>query len=495
MIGACANAKASVLVVVEIDGQALKFKQDGALFANNIEVAILAMDESGKIRDGAKDTAELKLRPETHALVVKNGVRLTRRLALAARQLPAADRRARERRRPGRVGHVRPRRAGLQQGGPLDGWSAAHRPRRRGRMPTANPDRRLQGDPARLADRAPRVPVRRSADAGRRRLRQQGLDAAPRRDPDDRDRRQRQRGLHFHRRAPHRGAERRQRARSATSPPFRSRAWRPDATSCASRRKSLLSNGADRRARGRVHRYADGRRRDHRARRRQPARRASPLPHPRSPGVQRRLDGARRPERGRAARSTSNPGWWRRSLPASVRRPGSRSKSPARGAKARAARGRSSTSAPRSRARRRAGDRLAVPHRHAAARRRRVRFNVPDPGGHQTIVFKPPSTRRELRHRRQITRRLEHGPCRVPSSDRPITSMPVSGRSGSSFTGLTPHVAASLAYLAGPFSGALLLATETESRFVRFHAWQAVVGLGAARNRRRVLSWVWRSCC
>jgi VWFA-related protein len=75
--------KASVLIVVELEGQALKFKQDGALFANSIEVAILAMDESGKVKDGAKDVADLKLRPETHALVVKNGVRLTRRLALA----------------------------------------------------------------------------------------------------------------------------------------------------------------------------------------------------------------------------------------------------------------------------------------------------------------------------------------------------------------------------------------------------------------------------
>jgi uncharacterized membrane protein len=48
-----------------------------------------------------------------------------------------------------------------------------------------------------------------------------------------------------------------------------------------------------------------------------------------------------------------------------------------------------------------------------------------------------------------------------------------------SSTGLTPPVAGSLAYMAGPFSGALLLATETSSRFVRFHAWQALVGLGA----------------
>jgi uncharacterized membrane protein len=47
-----------------------------------------------------------------------------------------------------------------------------------------------------------------------------------------------------------------------------------------------------------------------------------------------------------------------------------------------------------------------------------------------------------------------------------------------SSTGLTPQAAAALAYLAGPFSGALLLAVERTSRFVRFHAWQAVLGLG-----------------
>ncbi len=50
--------------------------------------------------------------------------------------------------------------------------------------------------------------------------------------------------------------------------------------------------------------------------------------------------------------------------------------------------------------------------------------------------------------------------------------------SGSSSTGLTPRVAGAMAYLAGPFSGALVLATEQTSRFVRFHAWQAVLGLG-----------------
>ena len=47
-----------------------------------------------------------------------------------------------------------------------------------------------------------------------------------------------------------------------------------------------------------------------------------------------------------------------------------------------------------------------------------------------------------------------------------------------SATGLEPHVAAALAYLAGPFSGAIILVAERSNRFVRFHAWQAILGLG-----------------
>lgn len=47
-----------------------------------------------------------------------------------------------------------------------------------------------------------------------------------------------------------------------------------------------------------------------------------------------------------------------------------------------------------------------------------------------------------------------------------------------SSTGLRPEAAGALAYVAGPFSGALLLALERSSRFVRFHAWQALIGLG-----------------
>jgi uncharacterized membrane protein len=50
--------------------------------------------------------------------------------------------------------------------------------------------------------------------------------------------------------------------------------------------------------------------------------------------------------------------------------------------------------------------------------------------------------------------------------------------SEASSTGLDPHVAAALAYLAGPFSGVLILLAERTSGYVRFHAWQSVLGLG-----------------
>jgi len=88
-----------------------------------------------------------------------------------------------------------------------------------------------------------------------------------------------------------------------------------------------------------------------------------------------------------------------------------------------------------------------------------VRFSTTDTSA-QTVIFKPPKAQS---HARQTTEKTHN------SAD--------SGRASS--TGLTPSVAAAMAYLAGPFSGALLLWTERTSGFVRFHAWQALLGLGA----------------
>lgn len=53
---------------------------------------------------------------------------------------------------------------------------------------------------------------------------------------------------------------------------------------------------------------------------------------------------------------------------------------------------------------------------------------------------------------------------------------PTSGAAGeTSSTGLAANVAGALAYLLGPITGIILLVIEKDSRFVRFHAAQAVV--------------------
>ncbi len=52
-------------------------------------------------------------------------------------------------------------------------------------------------------------------------------------------------------------------------------------------------------------------------------------------------------------------------------------------------------------------------------------------------------------------------------------------RHETSSTGLAPNAAAALAYLAWWLSGLLFFLVERESGFVKFHAAQALVGLGA----------------
>ena len=98
----------------------------------------------------------------------------------------------------------------------------------------------------------------------------------------------------------------------------------------------------------------------------------------------------------------------------------------------------------------------------------KIRFSLPDPTGQQTMIFKAPP-------------RAHATPASAPTAASAKTEAgapPAALEEVSSFTGLRPHVAGSLAYLAGPLSGALLLAVEPASQFVRFHAWQAVLGLG-----------------
>jgi uncharacterized membrane protein len=60
----------------------------------------------------------------------------------------------------------------------------------------------------------------------------------------------------------------------------------------------------------------------------------------------------------------------------------------------------------------------------------------------------------------------------------PEVSPHPAGRPESSSTGLDPRFAAALAYAAWWLTGLLFVAAERRSRYVRFHAFQAVFGFG-----------------
>jgi VWFA-related protein len=74
------DRNASVFIALEIDGSRMQFTQKETLFADDVEIAVVAVDQSGKVRDGGRDVVELRLREQTQALVAQHGVRLTRRL-------------------------------------------------------------------------------------------------------------------------------------------------------------------------------------------------------------------------------------------------------------------------------------------------------------------------------------------------------------------------------------------------------------------------------
>jgi uncharacterized membrane protein len=83
-----------------------------------------------------------------------------------------------------------------------------------------------------------------------------------------------------------------------------------------------------------------------------------------------------------------------------------------------------------------------------------------------------------LRYDGEIRFAAPSEPARPPAAGRPPKRAPGASVYAPSSTGLQPNVAAALAYLAGPFSGVLILLVERANSYVRFHAWQAIVGLG-----------------
>ena len=74
--------KASVALVIEVDPGALTFVQKDGTFNADLEIHLLAIDGGGKAQGGGRSVVPLRLREASYGAVTKNGLRITRRLEL-----------------------------------------------------------------------------------------------------------------------------------------------------------------------------------------------------------------------------------------------------------------------------------------------------------------------------------------------------------------------------------------------------------------------------
>lgn len=73
---------ASVMMALEFTPERLSFVEKDGAFNEEIEVVIVPVDGAGKVHDGAKDVAPMKLSPATLEVVKRDGIRMGRRLDL-----------------------------------------------------------------------------------------------------------------------------------------------------------------------------------------------------------------------------------------------------------------------------------------------------------------------------------------------------------------------------------------------------------------------------
>lgn len=131
--------KASVALVIEIDGTKLRFAEKDGLFQEDLEIHTLAMDSGGKVQSGGRDSVPLRLRAASHDAVLTHGLRITRRLELAPGryQIHVAVREA----NGGAIGTIRQDLdVPAYDKGPLHISGVAITADSSAAMPTANPD-------------------------------------------------------------------------------------------------------------------------------------------------------------------------------------------------------------------------------------------------------------------------------------------------------------------------------------------------------------------
>jgi VWFA-related protein len=76
------GGKASISIALEIDASKFKFTEKDGRLSDELEVSMIAFDDRGKPKDGGLDSVAITPRPQTRDLIVRNGVRVLRRLEL-----------------------------------------------------------------------------------------------------------------------------------------------------------------------------------------------------------------------------------------------------------------------------------------------------------------------------------------------------------------------------------------------------------------------------
>ena len=74
---------ASALIVAELTGDSLKFREDKGTFVDSIRFSAAAVDTNGVIAQVDNGTVSLAVKPEVRQQIAKNGVRLLARIALS----------------------------------------------------------------------------------------------------------------------------------------------------------------------------------------------------------------------------------------------------------------------------------------------------------------------------------------------------------------------------------------------------------------------------
>jgi VWFA-related protein len=78
-----AGAKPAVMLVLQIDGRDLTFREESGVFKGGIDLAVVALDGQGRTHEALHRAVPMPLKPESHAMVSRSGIRVVSRIELA----------------------------------------------------------------------------------------------------------------------------------------------------------------------------------------------------------------------------------------------------------------------------------------------------------------------------------------------------------------------------------------------------------------------------